>query len=123
MGHSIDGKDSAIAYAEKAGTGADKDRSVAVFDEAGDQFGLEQVSFLTRIDLAGRKEKEPRIGANPETSFSVRKDRTNSVTWGFDAQQIVMEGVAIVAVDTIEPCTYPDVSASVFGECADWSGN
>ncbi len=72
-----------------------------------------------RVDLAARKVEETRIRADPETSATVWKDGADSVAGGFDAQQIVMKRMAVIAIDAVEPRTYPNVPAPVFGECAD----
>src|SRR5258705_4010001 len=119
MRHPLDGKHNAIAYAKEARTGAHEDRSVAIFNDAGDELRFEQVRFLHGVYLAGGKVKETCICADPETSPTVWKDRTDSVSGRFDAQQIVMKGMAVIAIDAVEPRTYPNVPAPVFGECAD----
>src|SRR5438270_5212046 len=119
MGHSVDGEYYAMSDAKQAGTGADKDRSVAVLDDTGNQPGLEQVRLLPWVDLARGKEKEAGVCADPEAAPAVWKDGADCVSGGFDAQQIVMKGMAVVAIDTIEPGADPDMPAPVFGECAD----
>src|ERR1700704_6106209 len=117
MRHPVDRKYNAIAYAKEACTGPNEDRSVAIFDDAGDQFRLEQVRFSRWVDLAGGKVKETGVCAHPETSVMVWEDGTDSVAGGFDAQQIVMKGIAVVAIDSVEPRTDPNVPAPVFGDC------
>src|SRR5260370_10018348 len=119
MRHPVDGKCNGVAYGKEGRTGRDENRSVAILDDAGDQLRLEQVRFLQWVDLAGRKVEETGICADPETSATVWKDGTHGVTRGFDAKQIVMKCMAVIAIDAVEPRTYPHVSAPVFGECAD----
>ena len=123
MRHPFDGKHDVIAYAKEARAGADKDRCIAVLDDAGDELRLKQMRLSRWIDLAARIVKETGIGAYPQASAMVWKNGTDGIAGGFDAQQIVMEGMAVVPIDAVEPRTDPDVPAPVFGECADRSGD
>src|ERR1700736_1510676 len=99
MRHPINGKNNAIPYTEEPRTGANEDRSVAILDDAGDELRLEQVRLSHWVDLAGRKVEEASICADPKTSATVWKDGADSVAGGFNAQQIVMKCVAVVAID------------------------
>src|SRR3981081_665547 len=113
MRHPVDGKYNAVAYAKEARAGADEDRSIAIPDDAGDELRLEQVRSSHRIYLAGGKVKETRIRADPETPVAVWKDGADGVAGRFDAQQIVMKGMAVVAIDAVEPRTDPNVPAPI----------
>src|SRR5258708_6217386 len=99
MRHPVDGKDNAVAYAKEACTSADEDRSVAVLDDAGDELRLKQVRLSQRVDLAGRKVEEAGIRADPETTATVWKDGADGIARRFDAQQIVMKCMAVIAID------------------------
>src|SRR5260370_41926817 len=123
MRHPVDGKHNVIAYAKEASAGTDKDRSVAILDDTGDELRLKQMRLSRWIDLAARIVKETGIGAYPQASAMVWKNGTDGIAGGFDAQQIVMKGMAVIAIDAVEPRTYPNVPAPVFGECTDRSGD
>jgi len=123
MRHPVDGKHNLIAYTKEARAGADEDGRVAVLDDAGDELRLKQVRFSLCVDLAARIVKETGICPYPQTSVMVWKDGTDGIAGRFDAQQIMMKVMAIIAIDAVEPRTYPNVPAPVFGECADRSGD
>src|SRR5487761_884350 len=89
-----DGGNLAISYAVKTGTGANKNRAVAVLDEAGDEFGFEQVRAKFRAGLAGRKIEDSGVSSDPETTASVGQDRAHRIAGGFDSQQEVAKRFA-----------------------------
>src|SRR5580698_10562981 len=123
MGHSRDERYGTIANAIKAGAGANQNGPVAIFDHAGYEFGTDEFGAVLRVRFAEREIKDACVGADPNSSAAVGEDRADSVTEGFGAEEIVVEEMAVVTVDTVKPCSDPYLSLVVFGQGADMGGD